>query len=82
MALAREAKLRSAQLKMLRTILSRRRILIPAGDIESWVEWIQLVTNEVRQLMENQNIPGWVEEQRERLQRWHTLGTDEPGTLE
>ena len=51
-------------------MLGRRRIVSPEGDIETWVEWVQRVTNEARQVMEQFNIPGWIEERRSRLQRW------------
>ena len=70
MTCAREARLGSAQLEMLRTILGRRRILKLDGDQETWVEWVQRVTAEARQEMEANSIPSWIEEQRCRLQSW------------
>ena len=71
MTIARGDKLRSAQLKMMRAILGRQRITQPHGDLETWVEWVQRVTAEVRQAMEANKIPHWVDAQRCKLDSWH-----------
>ena len=71
MTAERDSRLKSTQFKMVRAILGRRRIVQPGGDIESWVEWVQRVTDEARRMMEQFNIPGWIDERRSRLQRWN-----------
>ena len=67
----RDARLRSTQLKMLRAILGRPRLVKTAGDLETWVEWVQRTTHEARTVMTRLNIPMWTDEQHSRLQRWH-----------
>ena len=70
MTSARQATLRSAQLKMLRSILGLRRIQMPNGDIETWVDWVQRATNNVCHLMDVHCIPSWTDEQISRTSRW------------
>jgi hypothetical protein len=71
MTCARETTLRSTQMKMLRAVLGRKRMKIePLGDIETWVDWVQRVTHEVRLLMKTHCVPDWVDEQRSRLEQW------------
>jgi len=71
MTSARKAQLRSMQMQMLRKILGRKRITTePGGDIETWVEWVQRVTTEVRQVMRTHGVSDWVEERCLRMKRW------------
>ena len=70
MTCAREQKLRRVQLKMLRSILGRKRVIKINGDVETWVEWVQRVTAEVRGIMSDLRIPDWVDEQRSRRAGW------------
>eukprot|EP00930_Biecheleria_cincta_P025286 TRINITY_DN18019_c1_g1_i2.p1 TRINITY_DN18019_c1_g1~~TRINITY_DN18019_c1_g1_i2.p1 ORF type:complete len:191 (-),score=22.04 TRINITY_DN18019_c1_g1_i2:243-815(-) len=69
---ARSAKLRGMQLEMMRAILGRQRICGHNGEIETWVEWMQRVTDEARQLADKNNIPDWTNVQATRLRSWHT----------
>ena len=66
----REALLRTTQLKMLRKVLGKQRLVLSEGDLETWVDWIKRSTAEVRQLMVAQKIPDWVTEQQVRVQKW------------
>ena len=70
MTCTREAALRTTQRKMLRAMLGRKRLKKPCGGIETWVEWIQRVTDEVVKIMQAHNIPDWTVEQRSRQQKW------------
>jgi hypothetical protein len=70
MTTARANKLRAAQMKMLRTVLSRRRTTSAAGEVEPWVEWVIRVTAEVREAMLANGIPDWVEQQRSISKAW------------
>jgi hypothetical protein len=75
MTCAREQTLRSTQMKMIKSILGRRRLVKQhdgeeGQSIETWVEWVQRVTGEARDAMKLYNIPDWVDEQRNRLHRW------------
>ena len=72
---ARQQALRTTQMKMLRAILVRKRLVLksPGSDpdiVETWVEWVQRVTREARDQMTEHRIPDWVEEQRNRQLRW------------
>ena len=40
------------------------------SERETWVEWVQRVTTEARQIMADHNIPHWVDEQAARMRRW------------
>ena len=66
----RTMKLKSTQSKMLRTMLGRRRLVDTAGELETWVDWIQRVTHEARQLAGEQGIPCWVEEHIAKVEKW------------
>ena len=58
-------------MKMLRTVLGRRRIANEiTGVVETWVEWVQRVTREVRGLMVDYGVPEWVEVHRDRVRTW------------
>ena len=71
MTAAREEKLKVAQLKMTRTILGRwRKMNESTSERETWVEWVQRVTTEARQIMADHNIPHWVDEQAARMRCW------------
>eukprot|EP00973_Karenia_brevis_P095152 12425919-Karenia_brevis.AAC.1 len=70
MTCTREASLRSAQMQMLRKIIGRKRIKEPHGDLETWVAWVQRVTEEARQAMDTHSVPDWVDVQRLRKQLW------------
>ena len=59
MTSTRTAKLRGTQLKMLRAMLGRQRIYTSDGEIETWVEWIQRVTDEARRVADENKIPDW-----------------------
>ena len=65
------AMLMSVQMRMLRSILGRRRLTDPSGDIETWVSWVQRTTHEVRQEMGKHGIPRWEDIQTSKLQDWH-----------
>ena len=65
----RDSKLKGAQFKMIRAMLGRGRKYKPDGDVETWVDWVQRVTTEARQLMKNHDVPIWTEERRSRLRR-------------
>ena len=68
---AREASLRSTQMKMMRAIAGRRRRVHPdTGEIESWVERIRRATAEVRDAMAKHGIPDWASEQRPTMRHW------------
>ena len=66
---AMEDKLRSTQMKMLRTILGRRR-LITDGGLESWVDWVKRTTREARQALESHGVKDWVAVRLSQLQSW------------
>ena len=67
MTCAQEAALTTTQMKMLRTILGRRRLKKALDEEpETWVAWIQRVTEEVRQPMETHSLPHWLGEQCDR----------------
>ena len=82
MTCAREQALRSAQMKMMRTILTRRRSarqpseaeIAATGEtgpvVETWVEWVKRVTREAREAMTTHHIPDWVKVQQESVRRW------------
>jgi len=86
MTRAREGKLRTAQRRMLRTILGKGRASLEKEDsdsesksiassnpneaLEGYVEWIQRVTAEVEAAMVSAGVPDWVEEQQRRKWRW------------
>ena len=70
MTMARQTKLKSAQFKMLRCILGRRRLILPGGDTETWVEWVKRTTEDVREMLSRHNINSWIEDQTLRAQRW------------
>jgi hypothetical protein len=68
---AREAALRSTEMKMMRAIAGqRRRVHQDTGEIESWVEWIRRATAEVRDAMAKHGIPDWETEQRRKMRQW------------
>jgi hypothetical protein len=71
MTTIRDTTLRTTQMKMLRCILGRRRLVDSGtGEVETWVEWVQRVTREARQAMAENAVPDWVEEQRRRVSKW------------
>ena len=71
MTCAREASLRSAQMHILRKIVGRRRLVKQSEEeMESWVDWIQRVTEEVRQLMKRHDLQDWIELQRCQQLKW------------
>ena len=71
MTAAGEEKLKVAQLNMMRTILGRgRKRNESTSELENWVEWVQRVTTEARQIMADHNIPHWVDEQAAGMCRW------------
>jgi hypothetical protein len=82
MTSSKEAMLRTMQIQMMRSMLARRRIIkqtlhieAETGDkqepeIETWVEWVIRVTREARETMKVNDIRDWVDEQRDRRQRW------------
>eukprot|EP00973_Karenia_brevis_P070944 9858508-Karenia_brevis.AAC.1 len=55
---------------MTRNILGRSRTTNANGELETWVEWIQRVTEEAREKMEQFKIPSWSAEVRLRILRW------------
>ena len=73
----RDNALRCTQMKMLRAVLGRGRTKKqPDGEVETWVEWIQRATHEVRRAMTEHGLPDEVKEQRSRLQAWkYKLGS-------
>ena len=55
---SREAALRTTQMKMLRALLGRKRkVYNDTGEKESWVDWVQQATFEVRETMMKYEIP-------------------------
>ena len=77
MTSARKQALKSAQMKMVRTILSRRRLVtypsVDDGDsvgLETWVDWVRRVTADARKEMANNGVPDWVDECGRTIQRW------------
>jgi hypothetical protein len=74
---SREAALRTTQMKMLRVLLGRKRkVDNDTGEIESWVEWVQQATFEVRETMRKYEIPDWILEQRQRVRLWNQRVTE------
>ena len=71
MTCVRETQLKRVQLKMMRSILGWGRITNSHGELETWVEWVQRVTDEARVKMERFKIPSWTDEVQVRLRRWH-----------
>lgn len=68
---ARDEKIRSTQLKVLRCMLGRKGMIdLRTQVVETWVEWVQRVTREVRQTMVAHGLADWVEEQRRRVRKW------------
>ena len=65
----REALLRTTQLKMLRKVLGKQRLVLSEGDLETWVEWIKRSTAEVRQLIVAHKIPNLVTEHHVRVKK-------------
>ena len=70
----REQLLRRTQIKMMRTVLARRRI-VTIGDcgemgMETWVDWVQRFTAEAREKMRTHGIPDWPGLQRDRVLQW------------
>ena len=67
-------------MKMIRAILTKKRIMHQAGEgddlqepaLETWVEWVQRVTAEARVAMKKHSIPDWVAEQRIKVVTWST----------
>ena len=77
---AREDVLRSTQMKILTTVLAKRRIGSEVtGVAETCVEWVQRVIREVRELMAGQGGPEWVEVHWDIPRTWsarlHDMGT-------
>ena len=75
MTSAREQTLRTTQMKMLRAILARKRLVTITVDsekriVESWVEWVKRVTTEARDAMEIHGIPDWVHLQQDMICQW------------
>ena len=66
-----EDTFKATQMKMLRAILGRKRLVNADRDTETWVEWVKRVTAEARQIMHTHSIPDWVEEQRSKVHRWN-----------
>ena len=69
---AREATLRTTQLKMLRAMLGKKRLMTDGGETETWVDWVKRVTADARQLMELHKITDWNVEVRDRICKWAT----------
>ena len=70
MTVERDSRLNAAQMKMVRDILGRKRVITPEREIETWVARVQRATVEARQLMEKLTIPSWTEDRCSRLQNW------------
>ena len=48
-------------MKMMRALLGRnRKVGHDTGEIESWVDWVQQATSEVRRAMMKHAIPDWI----------------------
>ena len=63
-------RLQRAQVKMLRAVLARKRLVAKdAGGepiLESWVDWVRRTTADVREAMQTHQIPEWVDQQRDK----------------
>eukprot|EP00973_Karenia_brevis_P068972 9587603-Karenia_brevis.AAC.1 len=86
MTQSRRQQLRSAQRRMLRTILGSGQRIKDNTDsssssgstesskieeeLESWVEWIQRVTTDALEAMTKAGVPDWVDEQIRRKWTW------------
>ncbi len=51
--------------------MGSRRHIASNGEVETWVDWVQRATHEVRQHMVTHSIPSWVGSQQLAVQRWH-----------
>ena len=66
----RETAFRGTQMKMLRSIMGRKRKKLPSGELETWVDWIKDATADVRVAMTSHGVGDWVLEQRCRVKSW------------
>ena len=72
----RDQALRSTEMRMMRAILGRKRVVTKLGEpeepvVETWVEWVRRATAEAREAMRIHNVPDWVEEQRGNVLQWN-----------
>jgi len=67
---AREAELQTTQMKMLRSMLGRRRRNLPDGELETWVDWIKHTTADARAAMEAHGVRHWVVLQQCKVKNW------------
>ena len=70
MTAVRKQALQTTQLRMMRTILGRRRNSTTSEEVEPWVEWIKESTEQVRSLMRMHSIPEWPEVVSKRQRKW------------
>ena len=70
MTAVRKQTLQTTQLRMMRTILGRRRSSTTSEELEPWVEWIKESTEQVRSLMRMHSIPEWREVVSKRQRKW------------
>ena len=71
----REQLIKTAQRKMVRTILGKRFIQSEDAneaeeEVGNWIQWLRGVTHEALDHMHRMGIPCWVEEVRRRKFRW------------
>ena len=67
---ARKQRLHATQLRMMRTLLGRRRCTNTSAELEPWIEWMKESTAQVRSLMKAHSIPEWSEVVHRRQRKW------------
>jgi hypothetical protein len=67
---ARTEELNSVQMRMLRSMLGRKRQIEISGELETWVSWLRRTTHDVRQAMSTCGMPSWDDARKARLQSW------------
>ena len=68
----REQALQTAQMRMMRSIVGRKRKVEASGDMETWLDWIKNATQEVRNKMSDLQIPLWTEMVCTKQSRWRS----------
>ena len=71
LTVARQKKLQTSQMRMMRSILGRKRTVEDeTGDKENWVSWVKRTTAEAREKMKSYSVEDWVEIVSSRQRKW------------